>query len=61
MSSCLYSTIFINRGTRRTLCVHEKNDDDDDDDPSSLDHRRALFCCDDSIYDFLYTSNQIVF
>ena len=31
MSSCLYSTIFINRGTRRTLCVHEKNDDDDDD------------------------------
>ena len=32
MSSCLYSTIFINRGTRRTLCVHEKNDDDDDDD-----------------------------
>ena len=30
MSSCLYSTIFINRGTRRTLCVHEKNDDDDD-------------------------------
>ena len=29
MSSCLYSTIFINRGTRRTLCVHEKNDDDD--------------------------------
>ena len=30
MSSCLYSTIFTNRGTRRTLCVHEKNDDDDD-------------------------------
>ena len=32
MSLCLYSTIFTNRGTRRTLCVHEKNDDDDDDD-----------------------------
>ena len=27
MSSCLYSTIFTNRGTRRTLCVHEKNDE----------------------------------
>ena len=35
MSSCLYSTIFTNRGTRRTLCVHEKNDDDDDDDDES--------------------------
>ena len=29
MSSCLYSTILTNRGTRRTLCVHEKNDDED--------------------------------
>ena len=35
MSSCLYSTIFINRGTRRTLCVHEKNDDDECDSMSN--------------------------
>ena len=37
MSSCLYSTIFTNRGTRRTLCVHEKNDDDYDDDDDDDD------------------------